>query len=74
MVFKVAIMLIYAVLICTVHDFCTGKLPDPILRTCFYAITEAENRVWPSETNATHVKDQSNVFSLKTVSLKFLGI
>ena len=32
------------------HSLGIGKLPDPILRAWYYAIAEAENRVWPRET------------------------
>ncbi len=33
------------------HSLGIGKLPDPILRAWYYAIAEAENRVWPRETS-----------------------
>ena len=39
------------VLVHKLHSLGIGKLPDPILRAWYYAIAEAENRVWPRETN-----------------------
>ena len=45
------------VLVHKLHSLGIGKLPDPILRAWYYAIAEAENRVWPRET--TTAKDLS---------------
>ena len=41
------------VLVHKLHSLGIGKLPDPILRAWYYAIAEAENRVWPRETSTT---------------------
>ena len=45
---------IIIVLVHKLHSLGIGKLPDPILRAWYYAIAEAENRVWPRETSPTY--------------------
>ena len=47
---ELLLSVIIIVLVHKLHSLGIGKLPDPILRAWYYAIAEAENRVWPRET------------------------